>query len=233
MLKKILIGLIWLSLSASVSANNCIDHIKSKIVVWDEGKELNLDNCSIQDKDVSGIIQFLKTQADNSIIEIELNSNKISDQGLLELLSFLKTSHVAYAHFWLNAANNQISDVSAAELAKTTFQGLDLSNDNISDMGVMLLAENQAIEALYLENNRITDIGVASLAQDHNLRRLDLKNNLMTDTGAYVLSRRLYYVLDVSNNQIGANGINALEYACNNLQTIDNLFDDGNPGKNN
>lgn len=229
-MKKFLLALFLLCLSAIIHANKCVDNIASKLFVYESGAVLMLKDCSLQDQDISPIIEFLKKQPTNSILQIEMNSNKISDDGFIQLIHFLASANLLKQDALMIIPNNQISDAGAAEFAKTNiFMRLDLSSNKVSDFGAMLLASNQTIKALSLGNSGITDAGVVSLAQNSNFSMLELQGNLITDAGAYKLARKNIGWLNVSNNKIGTNGIAALENAYKQHQ-YDYLFDQGNPG---
>ncbi|MGZ5781128.1 MAG: hypothetical protein ACXWIN_09260, partial [Burkholderiaceae bacterium] len=90
----------------------------------------------------------------------------------------------------LDLSGNNIGDVGAAALAKnTTITHLDLRGNYLRDAGAAALAQNTTITHLDLSGNRIGDAGAAALAQNTTITHLDLSRNSIGDVEAATLTQ--------------------------------------------
>lgn len=100
--------------------------------------------------------------------------------------------------------DNQLGDVINYVITHPSVSEVDLSNNQITDQGVLLLA--QQLPQVYffdLHTNRITDKGVQYLTDYSKAGRLDLSYNQLTDNSAYYLLKHASSLrsIDVSYNQ--------------------------------
>src|SRR5690606_17248647 len=121
-------------------------------------------------------------------------------------------------------------DLSAAEiLAQSHLDTLFLENNQIGDAGAIALAKGTQYPNLYLDNNEIGDEGAIALASNNSLNSLGLGQNKISNSGAIALSGATLFYLNVSDNQIEKEGIDALLFQSN----INFLVLQGNPGYEN
>jgi hypothetical protein len=153
------------------------------------------------------------------LININLNSRKISDASLKSLAAHLQGLTNLQE---LYLTSNQIGAVGMQSLAAhlqglTNLQSLQLENNQIGDVGMQSLAAHLQgltnLEYLNLDNNQIGDVGMQSLAAHlqglTNLQGLYLDNNQIGDVGMQSLAAHLQgltnlQILYLQNNQIGA-----------------------------
>lgn len=251
---KFIVSLICFGLSTAIHANKCLDNFSSHMYVRSDGYiDVLLNSCELKNEDVQNLISHVKSQL-RSINTLSLVYNQIADDGAIALANFLNERNVLSANnevyiaynsigdegakafaqiktlYNLNISFNEIGVIGAAEFAKnTSLNLLCLDYNKIGDLGAILLAGNQAIANLYVDGNAITDVGAISLAKNSHFSVLSIKDNMLTDTSAFVLSRQNYWLLDVSNNKIGSDGINALEKA-EASHSIHFLLHNNNPG---
>lgn len=162
--------------------------------------------------------------ANNVLIEVlDLSGNPITDSCVqsLRAQNKLKELHIDAV---------KISNLSLRILIYfTSLQTLSLNDDHLDDSEIKILAASTNLKSLSLESNQIGSIGAITLANNTSIFSLDLKNNHISDTGASALATRHFDVLDVSNNNIGKQGMDVLQ-AASARGDIKLLIADGNPG---
>lgn len=130
------------------------------------------------------------------------DERKSSLIGALETNTKLKVLHVI---------GNKFTDVELQGIAKSNFNGLNLSVSNLTDQKLSCLGTMTRLTFLAIEKNQITAQGILNLSLLPNLTRLDAGSNVIKDEGAIVLASHLSItVLDVSFNKISDVGIVAL-----------------------
>ena len=177
---------------------------------------------------------------DHTLLELDLSSNEISDEGATALQQALKGNTTLQR---LNLSSNEISDEGATALQQalkgnTTLQRLNLSSNEISDEGATALAQvvkgNTTLKMLDLARNQIGDEGATALAQamkgyrSTTLRTLDLSSNEISDVGATALALAMkgnttLQFLGLSHNLIGDEGATALAHAMKGNTTLELL----------
>ena len=180
---------------------------------------------------------------DHTSLELNLCSNKISDEGATALAIAMKGNATLQR---LSLSFNKISDKGATAVAQalegnTTLRKLSLHSNQISDEGVTALAQalegNTTLQKLYLGSNKISDKGATALAQamkgNTTLQRLYLFSNQISDKGAtalaYTMKRNTtLQLLHLGWNQISDEGATALAHAMKGNTTLQKLVFNGN-----
>lgn len=122
--------------------------------------------------------------------------------------------------------NDQDMDIVMEKtIAKKQCMILDLKNNEVTESGVLILANalrnNQYLEELIISHNNICDSGVRYLTSKMNssiLKRIDLARNDISDEGAIDLAEMLatntsLLELSLNGNRIGNYGMNSLANA--------------------
>ncbi|KAL7561740.1 hypothetical protein ACA910_010951 [Epithemia clementina (nom. ined.)] len=134
---------------------------------------------------------------------MSLHNTQLTYSAAMKLAKSLSNSAASWIHFAMSFS--QIGDAGAAMLAQafdttaanSCWQCFDVSNSNISDVGVqtlaMALVNNKSWKALSIASTPITDDGVRSLA--------------------IALVGKEWHVLDIGFTQIGDKGVDALSLA--------------------
>lgn len=144
---------------------------------------------------------------------IHLSNNHITAKGVAALLSGI-SGGITYA---LDLSSNDIGDLGIAMLAKRSdIQSFDLRNTHISAIGVFEFAKSRYdMYSLNLSDNNIGDAGAASIAKVNHSRFIDmltLENCGITEKGALAIANEKYKsrFLDIKKNAISKKGIAAL-----------------------
>ena len=119
------------------------------------------------------IIELIQCVGFNSLKELILNSNKISDINYLENYQCFGLTKL-----WLGL--NQISDISVLQKVNfVSLKDLNLESNNISDISVLEKTNFPLLENLNLSDNRISDINVLEKVKFPNIEYIYfMKNNI-------------------------------------------------------
>ncbi|XP_062394696.1 NACHT, LRR and PYD domains-containing protein 12-like, partial [Sardina pilchardus] len=190
---------------------------------------LRLAGCKLTDKSCELVASVL--QSPNSLIELDLTDNDLTDSGVQLLSKGLSSPHCKLQ--MLRLAGCKLTDKSC-ELVASVLQSpnslieLDLSDNDLGDSGVQLLSKGLSsphckLQTLRLTGCKLTDKScelVASVLQSPNsLLELDLKNNNLGDSGVQLLSKGLsspqcrLHTLSLQKCSIGEEGFTALASA--------------------
>uniref|UniRef100_A0A3B1IZW6 B30.2/SPRY domain-containing protein n=1 Tax=Astyanax mexicanus TaxID=7994 RepID=A0A3B1IZW6_ASTMX len=183
-------------------------------------KELDLSNNDLQDSGVELLSAGLKsshckleTLRLNSLLncftlkELDLSNNDLQDSGVELLFDGLQSSHwilgtlrLAMCNIGIKGCENLASVVS---LDSSCLKELDLSNNNLQDLGVELLSaglksSHCELQILRLSGCMISEKGCSSLAaalssNPSHLKELDLTFNHPGESGQQLFSTRLKY----------------------------------------
>ncbi|XP_034150818.1 NLR family CARD domain-containing protein 3-like [Esox lucius] len=144
---------------------------------------------------------FVLLTSEEEIDVFDLKKYSTSEEGLLWLLPVIKTCRTALLSGCGITEEGCASLVSALKSNPSHLKELDLSNNDLKDMGVeklsALLKDPQCrLETLRLSGCGITEEGCASLisalkSNPSHLKELDLSNNDLKDTGVEKLSALL------------------------------------------
>ncbi|XP_062387777.1 NACHT, LRR and PYD domains-containing protein 12-like [Sardina pilchardus] len=162
---------------------------------------LRLAGCKLTEKSCEHVASVL--QSPNSLIELDLKDNELTDSGVQLLSKGLSSPHCKLQ--MLRLAGCKLTDKSC-EIVTTVLQSpnslieLDLSDNDLGDSGVQLLSKGLSsphckLQTLRLADCKLTDKScelVASVLQSPNsLIELDLSNNDLGDSGLQLLSKGL------------------------------------------
>ena len=186
-------------------------------------------------------------QVNSSLQVIDLNSNLISDIGVLSLSHALRRPSCNIIEFLL--AVNRVSDQGARSLAESLLENqslisLNLGVNEIGDIGATFLGtallSNRTLKELYLSGNLIGDHGASSLASSFETNAsvrviFDLGFNRIQNHGAKSFANTIkqYHGLEIlylDQNQIEEDGGEALlesikvNVSLKDLKLEDNLF---------
>lgn len=186
-------------------------------------------------------------QVNSSLQVIDLNSNLISDIGVLSLSHALRRPNCNIIEFLL--AVNRVSDQGARSLAESLLENqslisLNLGVNEIGDIGATFLGtallSNRTLKELYLSGNLIGDHGASSLASSFETNAsvrviFDLGFNRIQNHGAKSFANTIkqYHGLEIlylDQNQIEEDGGEALlesikvNVSLKDLKLEDNLF---------
>lgn len=171
----------------------------------------NLAELDISDTNLGdrGVSVFAENHPDFAIIN--LGKNHITQKGLDNLLKEIPD----LTFQGLDLSSNDLGDEGVASLAghaKHFYKELNLSNNHITANGIKSLLNNQ-YDFLILSNNDIGDNGAASLGKIHSIYELTLEHCGITDNGALLLTKneRKITFMNIRNNPIRKSGIAALK----------------------
>ena len=158
--------------------------------IFETSDVVDFTNKSITNVKSSMIASIL--MQDKTVIELNLSSNQIGDDGIEKLANALRVNN--------------------------TLENLDVSNNGIGDKGVESLAnalkENKTLTSIDLGSNQIANDGIEKLANalivNKTLTKLDVSNNDIGVVGAGALVEALPYndtlkTLILTNNFISSN----------------------------
>lgn len=118
---------------------------------------------------------------------------------------------------WLDLSDSSLTDSQIPALLEflklhKQITYLDVSHNDIGDLGAMALAQLNTLTTLDISYNKIGVIGAEEFAKNITLMRLSMAYNTIGDEGAIVLAEKNKFltVLDVKHNDIGFLGVKAL-----------------------
>ncbi|KAI5618999.1 NACHT, LRR and PYD domains-containing protein 12-like, partial [Silurus asotus] len=165
-------------------------------------KILRLESCSITDEGCAALGSALRSNTSSHLRELHLNYNKAGESGVKLLSNLLKNPHCKLETLqlrWCDLTKEICRDLSLVLSSNSSsLRELDLSENNLQDLGVTLLSaglENphSTLEILRLRfcNLTVESCKVLSSVLHSNsssLRELDLSYNKLQDSGVKLLS---------------------------------------------
>ena len=193
--------------------------------------KIDLSCSEITPVDCAAIVFFINKL--HNLMELNLSSNKISDQGISFLCSVVRDGHcnLTTLHLGFNDIQDQgVSQLSEAlrdancKLTKLRLSGNYIRYQGASHLQDALKNANCKLTKLDLGGNSMGDIGVSRLSEalkDVNckLEKLDLVETDITDQGVFHLCEALKNVnckltnLDISANMISFHGALSMSVA--------------------
>lgn len=211
--------------------------------------ELNLANNRIDDSGARELVKALQTN--NKLCVLNVEHNDISDElmteleglatvnqcpaGVKALLPLVESNAssittIDFSQFDGERYHNDASArvISQALLVNETVTALDLSNNNVGDVGAHFLADvlatNKTLRVLRLSQNNLTDRGVTILAEalleNNTLEELDLSQNKLDYASGEVLLRMLQrnnsvHTVNIAGTRIPVELENEIKIAAN------------------
>ena len=193
--------------------------------------KIGLSYSEITPVDCAAIVFFINKL--HNLMELNLSSNKISDQGVSFLCSVVRDGHcnLTTLHLGFNDIQDQgVSQLSEAlrdancKLTKLRLPGNYITYQGASHLQDALKNANCKLTKLDLGGNSMGDIGVSRLSEalkDVNckLEKLNLDETDITDQGVFQLCEALKNVnckltkLDISGNMISFHGALSMSVA--------------------
>jgi Ran GTPase-activating protein (RanGAP) involved in mRNA processing and transport len=200
---------------------------------------LDLNNTGITPKAMSAICSAL---VENKHIELEhlaLSNNKLSNEGSASLGQYLSTESVvgSLRYLYLAGASLVFKPLLDALIqGKSPLKVIDLSNNKLYKEDISLLSDylqhNSFLEELNLSFTQLASESLEKLLlsfhQDVYIS-LDISNNAFGVTGAKIISKIAYklnniYTLDLSDTDIGDDGMAEMLYGFKNNYYIKRLY---------
>jgi hypothetical protein len=170
--------------------------------------EVDLSNNSIGPEGARSLFRHSK------ITVLTLNGNNVGNQGLLWF-----NPNVTIRT--LSVARNGIGNEGLYGLLASQIEDIDLSSNQITDVGANILRHMAVVNTLNLSHNRIGDSGACGISKMPHLRHLILKNCQIEPEGACWFNQCAKLIfLDFRNNNAGDNGALAISRS-NSIVSLD------------
>ncbi|KAI4905550.1 hypothetical protein NFI96_022232 [Prochilodus magdalenae] len=164
---------------------------------------LRLAMCKLSEQSCGALKSILQLE-NSSLKELDVSNNDLQDTGVELLSPGLKSPHCKLEILRFagcNLTEQSLKTLSAALLTKNSLKELDISNNDLQDIGAELLSaglksSHCKLEILRLSCCKITEKGCSSLASALNsnpshLKELDLTYNYPGESGGNLLSATL------------------------------------------
>ncbi|XP_041663141.1 NACHT, LRR and PYD domains-containing protein 3-like isoform X2 [Cheilinus undulatus] len=191
-----------LSAEKSINLFHCLNELKDRSLVEQIQQSLRSGRLSTEKLSPAqwSALVFILLSSEEDLDVFDLKKYSASEEALLRLLPVVKASNKALLRD-CNLSERSCGDLSSVLSSQSSsLRDLDLSNNNLHDLGVKLLSDglkssNWRLETLSLSNCLISEEGCVSLASalssSSHLRELDLSYNHPGERGEKLLSARL------------------------------------------
>ena len=179
--------------------------------------EVNLCRCRVSNEGIKVLLQAVEV---NTLQNLDISYNSISDDGVLSISDFLKFKHSLCK---LNVSGNDLRDkriikFSEAICVNTTLKDLNMSRNRITDEGANKLSKaiqvNKTLQELNISKNWISKEGVMRIVEactiNRTLHKLVCTHNNLSKSGLsvineYIRKENAVQIFDASwNNTIGS-----------------------------
>ena len=202
-------------------------------------QEINMSHNRVTN---TGIICIGRVLPSNETLKVlDISHNKVSDVGILTFSNYLKFKNtlqelriswsdgcslvlssvdLSCSKCGINFGDNGATFISAFLYSNGVVQKLDLSYNNIANIGTVSISEclknNNTLRELNISHNTISNNGITyivkGLQTNTTLQKLDVSNNNLSDYAALVFSdylkdKNTIQELNISHNKISNNGI--------------------------
>ena len=187
------------------------------------------------------VILDIIAKGPNPFPSLNFTNCGITVAHIVPLCELLVTNQIVITHLILGQVSMSNDFAKVLSQCLSNIKTLGINNSDISDEGVIILAEGLAhtniMLALMLVNDRIGDEGAKALAnallRNQSLQKLYLNNNVIGDDGAIVLSKALQQnksinIFQLNNNNIGFRGMMAFANILPYNTTLQHIFFLGN-----
>ncbi|KAJ3123451.1 nuclear protein localization protein 4 [Nowakowskiella sp. JEL0407] len=191
----------------------------------------NLEYLGLGNTDMSVLsIVIVKETLENSVIkQLDLSSNSNVREILMKAETYLKPSVVVDSLISLQLTNCVLSDSIVGSLSDflklfPNLSSLDLSQNNITDHGIVDLKVPVSLQILDLSRNNVGDVGIVSIFNQHdaqlsrlttlNLQRNKVKSKGISDTLVAIRTLQTTItirLIDLRDNLIGESGARSIE----------------------
>ncbi|KAL4009463.1 hypothetical protein ACER0C_003315 [Sarotherodon galilaeus] len=192
-----------LSAEKSINLFHCLNELNDRSLVNEMKWCLSSGSLSTDELSPAqwSALVFILLSSEKDLDVFDLRKYSASEEALLRLLPVVKASNKALLN-WCNLSERRCEALSSTLSSQSScLRELDLSNNDLQDLGVKVLSAgvknpNCKLEALSLSGCMITEEGCTSLASalssnPSHLRELDLSYNHPGDSGIKLLSAGL------------------------------------------
>lgn len=108
----------------------------------------------------------------------------------------------------LNLSGNAFGDEAVVLLSSIALDTLNISFNDLTDVGAIAIAKNTHLNTLIISGNEIGDSGAIALAANTTLKKLDISNNSIGNQGGAALaSNRTLEELDIFVQKMNEEGV--------------------------
>ncbi|XP_060902792.1 NLR family CARD domain-containing protein 3-like [Labrus mixtus] len=192
-----------LSLEKSINLFHCLNELNDSSLVEEIQEYLRSGRLEIDELSHAqcSALVFILLSPERDLDVFDLKKYSVSEQTLLRLLPVVKASNKALLSSCDLTERSCESLSSVISSQSSNLRELDLSNNNLQDLGVKLLSAglntpNCKLAVLRfsgcsLSHESCEDLSTVFSSQPSNLRELDLSNNNLQDSGMKILSAGL------------------------------------------
>ncbi|XP_065808663.1 NACHT, LRR and PYD domains-containing protein 3-like [Labrus bergylta] len=192
-----------LSLEKSINLFHCLNELNDSSLVEEIQEYLRSGRLEIDELSHAqcSALVFILLSPERDLDVFDLKKYSVSEQTLLRLLPVVKASNKALLSSCDLTERSCESLSSVISSQSSNLRELDLSNNNLQDLGVKLLSAglntpNCKLAVLRfsgcsLSHESCEDLSTVFSSQPSNLRELELSNNNLQDSGMKILSAGL------------------------------------------
>lgn len=222
---------------ANEITNPCLNHLSNNI---SSKMPINLNNCNINDNDISQLIEIMKSKKFSE--QVYLENNKITSKGAMllaqypyphsynldhneidqsGLMAFLGDKNLKLLGIGYNPIDNESIKTFIKKMPTTTIDGILLGNYPLDISSLNDLANNINLITLQLDGVNLGDSGVEILARSSSIISLSLANVGLSTIGLQAIAKNPHLQwLWLPRNNITDEGA-AILASCNTFYQLD------------